>query len=141
MLVGGLMIIAKDKEHIRELIFKQNILANDIDVSNVTDMNCLFFDQNNFNQPLDSWDVSNVTNMRAMFFSCYSFNQPLDSWDVSKVTDMTWMFFGCTNFNQPLNYWDVSNLKNVWWMFDKSPLEYLGDIRKLHKQKLNELLA
>ena len=134
-------IIAKDKEHIRELIFKQNILANDIDVSNVTDMSELFGNYRDFNQPLDSWDVSNVTNMRQMFRGCSDFNQPLDSWDVSNVTDTTWMFENCYEFNQPLDSWDVSNLKNVGWMFDKSPLEYLGDIRELHKQKLKELLA
>ena len=82
------MIIAKDKEHIRELIFKQNILANDIDVSNVTDMSELFGNYRDFNQPLDSWDVSNVTDMSLMFSRCCKFNQPLISWDVSNLENV-----------------------------------------------------
>ena len=30
-----------------------------------------------FNQPLNKWDVSNVTNMKCMFKNATSFNQPL----------------------------------------------------------------
>ena len=134
------MIVAKDKKHIRELIFKQNILANDIDVSNVTDMSELFVNCHDFNQPLDSWDVLKVTDMEWMFGHCYSFNQPLDSWDVSNVTDMRGMFLGCIKFNQPLDSWDVSKVTDIEWMFYKSPLEHLGDIRELHKRRLKELL-
>ena len=133
-------IIAKDKKHIKELIFKQNILARNIDVSNVTDMSCLFFNKRNFNQPLDSWDVSNVTNMRAMFFGCYIFNRPLSSWDVSKVTSMGDMFNGCVEFNQDLSSWDVSRVTNTDFMFMRSPLWYLKDIREFHKKRLRELL-
>ena len=55
------------------------------DVSKVTNMNKLFFNQKKFNEPLNRWNVSNVTNMKSMFFMASKFNQPLDEWDVSKV--------------------------------------------------------
>ena len=41
-----------------------------------------------FNQPLNKWNVSNVTNMACMFYGASSFNQPLNNWNVSKVTNM-----------------------------------------------------
>ena len=50
---------------------------------------------------LMAWDVSNVTNMECMFDETNSFNQPLDDWDVSKVTDMDAMFHEASSFNQP----------------------------------------
>ena len=37
------------------------------DVSNITDMSHLFFDNRNFNEDISGWDVSNVTNMSNMF--------------------------------------------------------------------------
>ena len=86
-------------------------------VSNVTNMSCMFLGCKNFNQPLNSWNVSNVTDMSCMFENCENFNQPLNSWDVSNVTDMNSMFRSCKNFNQPLNSWNVSNVTNIGCMF------------------------
>ena len=74
-------------------------------VSNVTDMSCMFWGCKNFNQPLNSWNVSNVTDMHLMFCNCKNFNQPLNSWNVSNVTNMRGMFWSCKKFNQPLNSW------------------------------------
>ena len=87
------------------------------DVSQVTNMENMFYDCSAFNQPLNNWDVSKVTDMRYMFSGCASFNQPLNSWDVSKVTDMSSMFSGCTAFNQPLNNWNVSQVTDMREMF------------------------
>ena len=126
----------------------RNIPIGDWDVSNVTDMSSLFFDDEMFNEPLDNWDVSNVTNMRSMFMNCINFeqslnewkvnnvtsmanmfeecekfNQPLNKWNVSKVTDMEQMFMGCRNFNQPLNEWNVSNVTNIAYIFEGCPIE------------------
>ena len=80
----------------------------------------MFLKAKSFNQPFDDWNVSNVTNMRCMFQNvsnvadmdsmfrdATSFNQPLNTsvnkWNVSKVTDMNGMFYGASSFNQPLN--------------------------------------
>ena len=86
-------------------------------VSNVTDMNGMFYGCYNFNQPIGNWDVSNVTDMSQMFKGCVNFNQDISRWDVSKVTNMSEMFSFCWNFNQPLDKWNVSNVEDVWRMF------------------------
>lgn len=90
------------------------------DVSNVTNMQMLFYEAYLFNQPLDSWDVSNVTNMKSMFNMAYSFNQPLNNWNVSNVTEASRMFKNATSFNQPLDSWDVSNVQNFLGMFEEA---------------------
>ena len=41
-----------------------------------------------FNQDIGNWDVSNVTDMNSMFYRAKSFNQDIGNWDVSKVTEM-----------------------------------------------------
>jgi surface protein len=58
----------------------------------------MFFDARSFNQFLENWNVSNVTNMEAMFYGTTLFNQPLYNWNVSQVTTMDYMF-GFTDFN------------------------------------------
>ena len=63
----------------------------------------MFQGAESFNQPLNNWNVSNVTDMDRMFFDARSFNQPLNKWDVSKVTNMSEMFNGASSFNQPLH--------------------------------------
>ena len=40
-----------------------------------------------FNQDISSWDVSNVTNMQTMFWLAAAYNQDLSGWDVSNVTN------------------------------------------------------
>jgi surface protein len=66
------------------------------DVSNVTDMSCMFHnsDFNGEHSDLSNWDVSNVTNMIDMFAHS-SFNGDISKWDVSKVTDMNDIFKNC----------------------------------------------
>ena len=95
---------------------------NDWNVSNVTNMRGMFNTCHAFNQPLNDWNVSNVTDMHGMFSSCVIFNQPLNDWNVSNVTDMQGMFFGCYTFDQPLNAWNVSNVTNMQNMFNDCPI-------------------
>ena len=87
------------------------------DLSNVTNMESMFYGCSSFNQALSSWNVSNVTDMSSMFSDCSSFNQALSSWNVSNVTDMWNMFSGCSSFNQDLSSWNVSNVTNMGGMF------------------------
>ena len=95
----------------------KRISIGEWDVSRVTNMQGMFYNCKEFNEPLNEWDVSNVTNMQGMFYSCVKFNQPLNDWNVSNVTNMNTMFYTCEKFNQPLNAWNVSNVTNMKNMF------------------------
>jgi len=97
--------------------FNENI--NDWGVSEVNNMEGMFYDCQRFNQPINRWDVSNVQNMRDMFSGCGSFNQPLNDWNVGNVQNMWGMFSGCESFNQPLNKWDTSRVTDMEYMFDE----------------------
>ena len=67
-------IIAKDNEHLKDLIHQEikqngpNCDLNHIDVSNVTNMFNTFRDSK-FNGDISKWNVSNVTDMYNMFYS------------------------------------------------------------------------
>ena len=87
------------------------------DVSNVTNMNAMFF-YSQFNQDISSWNVSNVTNMSGMFNDS-QFNQDISSWNVSNVTDMSSMF-NDSQFNQDISSWDVSKVTKMSGMFRDS---------------------
>ena len=87
------------------------------DVSQVTDMCFLFFDQRTFNDSLALWNVSRVKTMKSMFYMASAFNQPLTSWNVSRVKNMQFMFYYAGEFNQPLDDWDVSQVTNMYRMF------------------------
>ena len=90
------------------------------DVSNVTNMEYLFYNRESFNGNISSWDVSSVTTMNSMFNFSRSFNQDLSNWDVSSVTNMYFMFRTTDSFNQEISSWDVSNVTNMEYMFEGS---------------------
>ena len=81
------------------------------DVSNVTNMEGMFFSNENFNQDISNWDVSNVTDMSYMFYESF-FNQDISAWDVSNVDNMNYVFYSATSFNQDLSSWNVNNVTN-----------------------------
>ena len=87
------------------------------DTSNITDMSCMFQDDESFNQPLNDWDTSKVTSMHGMFMNAESFNQPVGSWNTSLVSDMTRMFKGAGTFNHPVGNWDTSRVIRMREMF------------------------
>ena len=70
-----------------------------------------------FNQNIGSWNVSNVTNMYCMFQYATAFNQNISSWNVSNVTNMAYMFQNATAFNQNISAWNVSKVTNMTYMF------------------------
>lgn len=78
---------------------------------------CVVCDSRKNFDGIEFWDVSNVTDMSCMFGGCEDFNQPLDSWDVSNVTCMSSILIYCSNFNQPLNSWDIDDSTNTKSMF------------------------
>ena len=80
---------------------------------------------------LGNLDVSNVTDMTCMFYGAGSMVQyDIADWDVSSVVSMNHMF--CDNFSLrslDLSRWDVSNVKTMYCMFDDNyALKTLGDV-------------
>ena len=100
-----------------KIVIPDNIDISGCDVSNVTNMESMFFDCKNFNCDLSDWNVSNVENMMGMFSECVKFNCDISNWNVSKVVNMNYMFQDCENFDCDLSKWDVSNVLNMICMF------------------------
>ena len=86
-------------------------------VSPVTDMTKLFYNQRNFNDDISRWEVANVKNMSCMFNHAVKFNQNVSSWKVANVKDMGSMFDCARSFNQDLSDWAVSAGTKTWGMF------------------------
>ena len=63
----------KTKKELSKLIYQlleergNDANLNDIDTSEITDMDCIF-DKSNFNGDISEWDVSNVESMNSMFY-------------------------------------------------------------------------
>lgn len=91
-------------------------------VSNVTTMQCLFYNASVFNADISNWNVSNVTNMFQMFHSASSFNVDISRWDVSKVTNMNGMFVHAYAFNQNIGGWNVGSISSSsglnWFVYN-----------------------
>ncbi|WQJ53281.1 MAG: hypothetical protein [Wendovervirus sonii] len=74
----------KSKEDLRKLVENFNFVKynyfdlNWIDVSEITDMSCLFENLESFNCIISEWDVSNVKDMHKMFYFCTHFNTSLN---------------------------------------------------------------
>lgn len=137
----GLLILRKNEKKdlskvcvsnitdMNSLFFKDNNRTNiesslsSWDVSNVTNMYKMFFNSN-IKNGLEKWDVSNVTNMEDMFAYAYEFNEDIGNWNVSKVTSMRNMFAGAKSIDGDLSNWDVSNVTDFSGMFSGG--KYIG---------------
>ena len=76
---------------------------NDIDTSEITDMNDIF-NNLNFNGNISEWDVSNVKDMRGMFDHS-KFKGDISEWDVRNVKDMSYMFNSSPLQKYPPNWY------------------------------------
>ena len=90
------------------------------DVSQVTNMICMFDSCEADELNIENWDVSKVTNMCGMFAKCYNLTKlDIGNWDVSQVKDMSYMFNGCktlTNLN--IGDWNTRKVENMTGMFE-----------------------
>jgi surface protein len=95
-----------------------------LNVSNITNMQGLFFRSTSVGPQIEGWDVSKVTNVEQMFGDS-RFNRPFDGCNWASLTSMFRMFAAVatssvqngTSFNQPINNWNVSNVTNMSQMF------------------------
>ncbi|WP_209015778.1 BspA family leucine-rich repeat surface protein [Roseibium sp. RKSG952] len=88
------------------------------DVSQVENMNGIFFDALVFNQDISDWIVSSVTDFSNMFGSAHAFNQDVGNWDVSSAFSTEGMFVDALVFDQDISRWDMSNVTNTQNMFN-----------------------
>ncbi|WP_428985209.1 BspA family leucine-rich repeat surface protein [Succinatimonas hippei] len=78
----------------------------DIDTVLITDMSELFhFSSRSDFSGIEKWDVSNVRDMNKMFFKVVKFNADLSQWNVSNVTDMSSMFEDASLMQSHLPSW------------------------------------
>ena len=77
----------------------EDIILDEYDTSNVTDMSCMFDGCSSLESlDLSGFDTSNVTDMFNMFDGCSSLESlDLSGFDTSNVTDMSKMFYGCSS--------------------------------------------
>lgn len=88
---------------------------------------------------LGNLDVSNVTDMTCMFYGAGKMTYyDIADWDVSKVESMNHMF--CDNFSLrslDLSGWNVSSLKTIYNMFnDNQALKTIGDVSRWNTSNL-----
>lgn len=97
------------------------------DVSNVINMDYMFYDTNNAQNagnlintitPLTMWNTSKVLSMDGMFAGC-PINCDISAWNVSNVQSMSYMFAG-SPMNQNVGIWNVSNVQDMSYMFSGS---------------------
>ena len=107
------------------------------DVSNVTNMNYMFFYCINLNSMgnISNWNVSNVKYMHNIFCGCKNLKSvgDLSKWNVSSVKNMSGMFDGCKNLKSvgDLSKWNISNVENMDYMFSNcEKLKSVGNLSK-----------
>ena len=97
-----------------------NLIFKDVDTSNVTNMNFMFYNCSALTSLyVSGLDTSNVTNMNFMFDNCKSLTSlDLGGWDTSKVTNMGSMFYNCNSLNSlDVSKFDTSKVTDMSDMF------------------------
>jgi len=99
----------------------ENITFENIDTSNVTDMDGMFGQCSSLTSlDVSSFDTSKVTDMSYMFEGCYNLTSlDVSGFDTNNVTDMSWMFYDCSSLTSlDLSNFDTSQVIDIGGMFE-----------------------
>jgi hypothetical protein len=93
-----------------------NIDFNDIDTSNIDDMEGIFAYKGKLTKiDISEWNVSGVKCMMEMFAGCKKLESigDISDWKIESLTDITGMFYGCDKLTNTgdLNKWNASKIK------------------------------
>ena len=122
----------------------EHIETEKLDVSNVVNMEGMFFNNSLKNQSkikelnVSNWNVSNVVNMNRTFMGLNNLKSlDVDNWNTSKVKDMYAVFQGLHELNElKMSHFDTSSITSEY----NSSNMFVG-LRKLLKIKLGDKLA
>ena len=115
-----------------------------LDVSNVVNMNAMFYNNSLKNESkikklnVSNWNVSNVVNMNRTFMGLNNLKSlDVDNWNTSKVKDMYGVFQGLHELNElKISHFDTTSITSEY----NSSNMFVG-LRKLLKIKLGDKLA
>ena len=119
-----------------------NNLDTNVDTSNVTNMNAMFYYSNITSVgDLSQWNTSNVTYMSSMFYNSQLTSVgDLSQWDTSNVTNMRAMFDSSNIASVgDLSQWNTSNVTDMRWMFADSNLTSVGDLSQWNTSKVTNM--
>ena len=122
----------------------EHIETEKLDVSNVVNMEGMFFNNSLKNQSkikelnVSNWNVSNVVNMNRTFMGLNNLKSlDVDNWNTSKVKDMYAVFQGLHELNElKMSNFDTTSITSEY----NSSNMFVG-LRKLLKIKLGDKLA
>ena len=122
----------------------EHIETEKLDVSNVVNMEGMFFNNSLKNQSkikelnVSNWNVSNVVNMNRTFMGLNNLKSlDVDNWNTSKVKDMYAVFQGLHELNElKMSHFDTTSITSEY----NSSNMFVG-LRKLLKIKLGDKLA
>ena len=78
-----------------------------------------------FNQSLNNWNVSNVTNMRCMFMFARDFNKPINNWNTKKLKELIPNYIeSFNNIEEVYDYIDKNYNKK-----DDKKVKFIDDIK------------
>ena len=93
-----------------------NLIFKDVDTSNVTNMNSIFYGCSSLTSlDVSGLDTSNVTDMSNMFRNCNALTSlDVSGLDISKVINMNRMFNACSSLTSlDLSGWNISNVTDM----------------------------
>ncbi len=141
---GGVAINQNATEFFREFINLKEANLKQLDTSEVSYMDYMFFDCSSLTSlDLSNFDTSRVTDMYSMFSWCSSLTSlDLSNFDTSQVTSMNSMFSGCSSLTSlDLSNFDTSQVTNMRQMFDSCKNLTLLDLSSFDTSRVTDMYS